>query len=77
MTDKLIAISKEKAYPYQLEIMEGKTGTNADEITVTRNGVRTAMVSLPIKYMPTPIEVAELSDIEAVGRLIAEYVLSK
>ncbi len=77
MTDKLILISKEKGYPYQLEIMEGKTGTNADEITVTRNGVRTAMVSLPIKYMHTPIEVAELSDIEAVGRLIAEYILSK
>lgn len=77
MTDKLISISKEKEYPYQLEIMEGKTGTNADEITTTRCGVRTAMISLPIKYMHTPIEVAEISDIEAVGRLIAEYILSK
>ena len=77
MTDKLIAISKEKAYPYQLEVMEGKTGTNADEITVTRRGVRTAMVSLPIKYMHTPIEVLEVSDVKAVGRLIAEYILSK
>ncbi len=77
MTDKLISISKEKEYPYQLEIMEGKTGTNADEITTTRCGVRTAMISLPIKYMHTPIEVAQISDIEAVGRLIAEYILSK
>ena len=70
-------ISKEKDYPYQLEVMEGKTGTNADEITVTRRGVRTAMVSLPIKYMHTPIEVLEISDVKAVGRLIAEYILSK
>jgi len=77
MTDKLISLSKEKNYPYQLEIMEGKTGTNADEITVTRNGVKTAMISLSIKYMHTPVEVVEISDIEAVGRLIAEYILSK
>ena len=51
-------------------------GTNADEITVTAGGIRTALLSIPLKYMHTPVEVVQVSDVEAVGNLIAQYVLS-
>ncbi len=75
MADDMIEISQKNEYPYQIEVMEGsKTGTNADEITITRNGVRTEVVSLPLKYMHTPVEMIEISDIKSVGRLIAEYI---
>ena len=74
MSDEMIAISKAKGYDYQIEVMEGKTGTNADEITVTKNGVRAVTVSLPLKYMHTPVEMVEISDIKAVARLIADYI---
>ena len=74
MSDEMIAISKAKGYDYQIEVMGGKTGTNADEITVTKNGVRAVTVSLPLKYMHTPVEMVEISDIKAVARLIADYI---
>ncbi|MCL2070836.1 MAG: M20/M25/M40 family metallo-hydrolase [Oscillospiraceae bacterium] len=61
--------------PYQLEIMsKGTSGTNADPIGIVRGGVKTALVSIPLRYMHTPVETVALSDIEAVGKLIAEFV---
>lgn len=77
MADEMIALSKEKGYPYQIEVIQGRTtGTNADEVTITRGGVRTEVVSVPLRYMHTPVEVVELSDVEAVGALIADYLVS-
>lgn len=77
LSDTLIEIAKQKEIPYQLEIITGRsTGTNADSIICTKNGVRTGVISIPEKYMHTPIEVVEISDIQAVSKLMAEYVLS-
>ncbi len=75
MSRELTAIAKECEIPYQLEIMgSDDTGTNADVISSTRCGVVTGMISIPLKYMHTPVEVISLSDIENSGKLIAEYV---
>ena len=77
MADEMIALSKEKGYPYQIEVIQGRTtGTNADEVAISRGGVRTEVVSVPLRYMHTPVEVVELEDIKAAGRLIAEYLLN-
>lgn len=77
MADEMIALSKEKEYPYQIEVIQGRTtGTNADEVTITRGGVRTCVVSVPLRYMHTPVEVVEMADVEAVGRLIADYLMN-
>ncbi len=75
IADRLIAVAKEADIPYQLEIMEGETSTDADTIGVTGAGVKTGLVSIPIRYMHTPVETVAIGDIEAVGRLLAEYVL--
>lgn len=75
MTDSLINIAKEKAIPYQLEAMSGLTSTDADVVTVTETGIKTALVSIPIKYMHTPIETVYLPDIKAVSDLIIEYLI--
>lgn len=77
VTDRLIATAKKEQLPYQLEIMAGETSTDADTIGVQHGGIRTGLVSIPIRYMHTPIETVELCDIEAVGRLLAAYVLSE
>ena len=61
---------------YKRQIQGRTTGTNADEVTITRGGVRTEVVSVPLRYMHTPVEVVELSDVEAVGALIADYLVS-
>lgn len=76
MSKKLIALAKERELPYQLEPLAGRTGTNADHIAVSRGGVRTAVLSIPQRYMHTQAEVVALSDIEATAQLIAAYILS-
>lgn len=74
MTKKLIAIAKEQDIPCQFEVMGGETGTNADPVGVTREGVRTALVSIPLRYMHTPVEVIDINDVEHTARLLAEYI---
>lgn len=74
MTEKMIALAGEKAIPYHIEVCPGRSGTNAEAIQVSRQGVATALVSLPIKYMHTPIETALWEDMESVLRLITAYV---
>lgn len=75
MSDGLVALCEAEGIPYQYEIMDGRsTGTNADEIMLTGNGVVTGVVSIPQKYMHTPIEQVALSDVEATARLLAAWV---
>lgn len=77
MTRELFRLAEEKGIPCQTEVCPGgSSGTNAAAVQVSRAGVATALVSLPIKYMHTPLETARLDDMESVRRLIAEYVLS-
>jgi endoglucanase len=74
MTEKLRRLAEQQQIPYQLEVMGGRTGTNADSIFKSGKGVRTALLSLPQKYMHTPIEVVSLADIVTVGQLMAAYL---
>lgn len=77
MSDDLTRLAKEKEIKHQIEVITGRsTGTNADHIICTKSGVRTAVLSIPLKYMHTPIEVVELSDIQSAAQLIAQYALS-
>ena len=73
MTQRMIEKAKANAIPYQPEVMEGHTGTNGWGMQVTREGVATSVVSLPLKYMHTPIEVLDLDDVEYVARLLAAF----
>jgi endoglucanase len=52
------------------------TGTDAGVLQVNRSGVATALVSVPVRYMHTPVEVCSLSDLEAAARLVAETLLA-
>ncbi len=74
MSDELINIAKDKDIPYQIEVMNGKTGTNADAIGISRGGAKTITISVPLKHMHTPVEVVDMRDIENTARLICEYI---
>lgn len=74
ITSALIGIAKEKNWPYQIEVMRGSSGTDGWEIQVSREGVSTAVVSLPLRYMHTPVEVVDVEDAENIVRLLAEFV---
>jgi len=75
MTERMKAKAKEQEIPYQLEVMAGHTGTNGWHMQIMREGIATSVLSLPLKYMHTPIEVLEVSDIEAVGNLLAAFAV--
>ena len=70
--DKIVKTAEENNIPYQIEVEGGDAGTNAGVIQLSNEGIATAMISIPIRYMHTPVEVVKRSDIENVSRLIAE-----
>lgn len=76
LTNKLIKIAKEKNIPFQFEIMNEKTHTNADKIATTKNGVKTVLCSIPIKNMHTPIETVAINDIKNTAELIYNFIMS-
>jgi putative aminopeptidase FrvX len=49
------------------------TGTDADAIHLSRSGVPTGLVSVPSRYMHSPVEMVSLADVDAAARLIAAF----
>ena len=75
ISNHFIEISKKFNIPYQIEVMGSLTGTNADEIMPSGCGVRTGLLSIPIRYMHTPVEVVDVYDIENTANLLFYYIL--
>lgn len=75
MTDKLTKIAKDKNIPHQFEVMGGKTGTDADVISVSKSGIPSALLSIPLRNMHTPIEVIDTNDLLSVCDLLENYIL--
>lgn len=77
MSNKLVEFAKKNEIPYQHEVMGGKTGTNCDEIQVSGRGVKTALLSVPLRNMHTACEICDLEDIENTAKLMAEYITER
>lgn len=60
--------------PWQYEVMAGTTGTNADQFSVCRDGVKACTVSIPLRYMHTPAEIISLRDVAMTGELLAGFL---
>ncbi|HYP47402.1 MAG TPA: M42 family metallopeptidase [Thermoleophilaceae bacterium] len=73
VTDLLCETAETEKIAYTLEPSGRGTFTDADAVHLTRRGVPTALVSFPLRYMHSPIEVVELGDVEAAARLIAAF----
>ena len=59
---------------YQIDVDGGNTGTDAWQIQVVRDGIPTGLLSIPLKYMHTPVETVAISDAEAVRELLAAFI---
>lgn len=59
--------------PYKLEAMPRYSGTDAMALQVAAEGIPTMVLSIPQRYMHTPVEMASMKDIERAGRLLAEF----
>ena len=75
-SNSLIMTAQKNSIPYQIEICPSSTGTNADDIALSRSGVSTAVVSIPQRNMHTQGEIIALEDIDSCAELIAQYILS-
>jgi putative aminopeptidase FrvX len=62
--------------PFNIEVMPRHSGTDAIGIQVAREGIPCMVVSIPLRYMHTPVEMVKLKDITRAGRLIAEFIAS-
>lgn len=76
-TKQIIEIAKRNNIPYQHDVMGGRTGTNADSVSVTGSGVKTVLLSVPLRYMHTANEIINIHDIDNTAKLIAEFLLAK
>jgi endoglucanase len=77
MTRKLVSLCEQEAIPYQHEVMGNGTGTDAESIASCKEGIRTALLSIPLRYMHTPAELIDIRDVQWTGRLMADYVLKE
>ncbi len=73
--ERLVAAAEAEGIPYQLEAEPSVTGTDARAIQVTRGGIPTGLISVPLRYMHTPTEVVCLADLDATVRLITRFAL--
>lgn len=69
-----IKTAQEMNIPYQTEIMNGTTGTNADRFSVSKSGIKSVTCSIPLKYMHTSAEEIQISDVENTALLMAEFL---
>jgi len=67
------ALAGKLEIPFQMEPMPGSSGTDAMGIQIAAAGIPTMVVSIPLRYMHTPVEMVALKDIERAGRLLAEF----
>ena len=73
---RLEAIAQAKKIPLQHEAMSSTSGTDTDVIFWTRGGIASALISLPNRYMHSPVEVVNLKDLEQIPQLLAGFALS-
>jgi endoglucanase len=76
VTDGLIAAAEEHGIPHSISPSTRYTGTDADAIHISRGGIPTGGVSIPLRYMHSPVEMVDMADVDACASVIAAYAKS-
>ncbi|GAA4823269.1 M42 family metallopeptidase [Algivirga pacifica] len=74
LLDMIIGTAEKKDIPFQRMAVSRLTGTDTDAFAYSNNGVASALISLPLKYMHTTVETAAETDIEHTIQLMYEFV---
>jgi putative aminopeptidase FrvX len=74
--ERLVRAAEAEQIPFTVEASGRATGTDADAVHISRAGVPTGLVSIPIRYMHSPVELVQLDDVAACARLIAAFALA-
>ncbi|MDP4132921.1 MAG: M42 family peptidase [Bacillota bacterium] len=73
LTDSLISIAKQKEIPFQYEVEEGGTGTNAWAVQTAHSGCKSALVSVPLRYMHSTCEVLNIKDVDDATKILTFF----
>jgi endoglucanase len=73
VVDRLMRVAGEANIPYQPAASGRATGTDANTMQISRGGVATALVSIPNRYMHSPVEMISLDDIDRAADLLAAF----
>jgi endoglucanase len=76
LRERLLKICGDLELKYQSEMMPSGAGTDAYAIEISREGVPTILISIPSRYMHSPIETVHPKDVERAGRLMAHFIAS-
>lgn len=74
LSDLAEKVAKSDKINYSIDVDGGDTGTDAWAIQVTKSGIPTLLLSIPLRYMHTTIETLSYSDLESIGNLIASVL---
>jgi endoglucanase len=72
LTEMILKLAKENEIKHQISVIPGGSGTNARAIQISREGVATALLGLPMKYMHSANEVISLDDVECIAQLLCK-----
>ncbi|MGE4425834.1 MAG: M42 family peptidase [Solirubrobacteraceae bacterium] len=73
VTDTLIEIAEREGIDHTVAAVGRATGTDADAVHIAADGIATAVVSVPLRYMHSSVETAEIADIHATAKLLAAF----
>jgi putative aminopeptidase FrvX len=73
VVELLVEAANEEGIPHSFEVYSGATHSDADAVQVARAGIPTGLVSIPIRYMHSPGEIASLDDVEATVALLVAF----
>ena len=76
VVERIETVAKTRKIPLQHEAMSNTSGTDTDAIFWTRGGIASALISLPNRYMHSPVEVVSLKDLEMIPELLAAFAQS-
>jgi putative aminopeptidase FrvX len=76
VVSRIEQVAKTRKIPLQHEASSSTSGTDTDSIFWTRGGIPSALISLPDRYMHSPVEVVSLKDLEMIPELMAAFALS-
>ena len=74
--EMLVEAAERNDIPYTIEASGRDTHTDADAIQIARAGIPAGLVSLPLRYMHSPVEMVDLEDVEATIELLAAFAMS-
>jgi endoglucanase len=74
--DKIKKIAEKLEIPHDVDPMPQHSGTDAIALQVSREGIPTMVLGIPLRYMHTPVEMVLMKDVRRTGRLLAEFIVS-